>query len=165
MPLIKFGHTINNVSLENLESLLKVCKGKVLIDIKETDLKNIFLNSKRADLLGNCDLSSENNQYLFDLHKSKLTPLLFFILNNNNENLKATIKDSKTGEMVSFAQIAYNERDSELLDLLLSLNSKVFKAQMKQVVDRNSLTLRLINTIDFDIWVTLALNSDIFNPH
>ena len=36
---------------------------------------------------------------------------------------------------------------------------------MREVVDRNSLTLRFINTIDFDIWVALASNSSIFNPH
>lgn len=36
---------------------------------------------------------------------------------------------------------------------------------MREVKDRNSLTLKYINTIDFDIWVTLASNTATFNPH
>jgi len=51
MPHIKFGHTVDNVSLENLESLLRVCKGKVLIDLQGTDLHKIFINSRHSNLL------------------------------------------------------------------------------------------------------------------
>ena len=28
-PIIRFGHTVKDVSLENLEGLLRVCKGKI----------------------------------------------------------------------------------------------------------------------------------------
>ena len=42
MPTIKFGHTVNNVSLYNLANLLRVCKNKVNIDLKGTDLKRII---------------------------------------------------------------------------------------------------------------------------
>lgn len=39
MPIIRFGHTVDQVSLENLESLLRICKGKVLIDLEGANLK------------------------------------------------------------------------------------------------------------------------------
>lgn len=51
MPIVRFGHTINHVSLENLEGLLRVCQGKVIIDLKGTDLKTIFKNSKHVNLI------------------------------------------------------------------------------------------------------------------
>jgi hypothetical protein len=38
MPTIRFGHTVNQVSLENIESLLRICKGKVHIDLQGTNL-------------------------------------------------------------------------------------------------------------------------------
>ena len=105
-PLIKFGQTIDNVSLENLESLLRVCEGKVTIDLNGTDLKKIFMSSRRANLITTSDvksLSSEDKQYLFDLYKQKSYQLLFFILNNNNINLDAKDIESKK----NFATIAY----------------------------------------------------------
>ena len=73
--------------------------------------------------------------------------------------------DEKHQKKMNFAKIAYEYRDSELLELLLCLNSDIFKAQMSEVENRNSLTVRLLNTIDFDIWLTIASNSDTFNPH
>lgn len=85
------------------------------------------------------------------------------MLGYNEENLRATTEDS--GSKRTLGQIALYERDSDLLELLLSLNSDVFKEQMREVKDRNSLTLKYINTIDFDIWVTLASNTATFNPH
>lgn len=39
MPIIRFGHTVNQVSLANLESLLRICKGKVIIDLQGSDLE------------------------------------------------------------------------------------------------------------------------------
>lgn len=57
MPLIRFGPTVNEVSLDNLENLLRVCKDKVLIDLKGTDLYSIFKNSRHHALLDNKNAS------------------------------------------------------------------------------------------------------------
>ena len=51
MPIVKFCHTINNVRLDNVENLLRVCKDKILIDLKGTDLKSIYMRSSHANLL------------------------------------------------------------------------------------------------------------------
>ena len=51
MPKIRFGHTIDNVSLENVENLLRVCQNKVVIDLDGTDLKTIMLKSKHSNLI------------------------------------------------------------------------------------------------------------------
>lgn len=70
MPLIRFGSTLNSVSLENIESLLRVCHGKVKIDLNGTDLKSIFQRSKHAKLLVESDcknLSENDHNYLFEL--------------------------------------------------------------------------------------------------
>lgn len=86
MPIIRFGHTANNVSLENLESLLRVCHGKILIDLQGTDLENIYKKSRHVALLENKDinnLSKEDSAYIFDLLKSRLYQLLSFILSYN----------------------------------------------------------------------------------
>lgn len=96
MPIIRFGYTVDNVSLENLESLLRVCKGKILIDLHGTDLEAIYKKSRHAALLDTKDvkdLSHEDNQYIFDLLKSKLYALLSFVLRYNQENLKAKTMD------------------------------------------------------------------------
>ena len=50
-PSIKFGHTIDGVTLESLESLLRVCEGKVSVGLQGTDLKGILMRSRRAALL------------------------------------------------------------------------------------------------------------------
>lgn len=130
MPIIRFGHTINNVSLENLESLLRVCKGRILIDLEGTDLEIIYKKSKHGALLYTediKDLPEDDRLYIFDLVKQKSFPLLTFILKHNEENLKA-VTTSTSGEERTLALVAYHERDAELLDLLLSLDSDVFKA-------------------------------------
>lgn len=130
MPIIRFGHTINNVSLENLESLLRVCKGRILIDLEGTDLEIIYKKSKHGALLYTediKDLPEDDRLYIFDLVKQKSFPLLTFILKHNEENLKA-VTTSSSGEERTLALVAYHERDAELLDLLLSLDSDVFKA-------------------------------------
>lgn len=168
MPIIRFGHTVNDVSLENLEGLLRVCKGKIIIDLDGTDLYTMFKNSKHSNLLeckNALELSTVDNDYLFELQRSGLNQLLFFILDHNNENLKAETEDPETKEMWTFALMAYHRRDAELLELLLCLNSPIFKSQLAEVKDRISLTVRLLNTIDFNLWVALASNSDTFNPH
>lgn len=51
MPLIRFGHTVNQVSLNSLENFLRVCLGKVKADLEGTDLKTIFKKSRHAALL------------------------------------------------------------------------------------------------------------------
>lgn len=51
MPIVRFGHTINQVRLENVENLLRVCQGKVLIDLRGTDLKTIYEKSRHSNLL------------------------------------------------------------------------------------------------------------------
>lgn len=70
MPLIKFGHTINLVSIDNLVNLLKVCVGRVNIDIQGTNLKSMLLNSRYKQLVEIADaslLSQENKDFLFCL--------------------------------------------------------------------------------------------------
>lgn len=69
-PTICFNHTINNVSLQNLESLLRVCSGKIEIDISGANLENIFKRSVYASLLVNKNsdnLSKSDNEYIFQL--------------------------------------------------------------------------------------------------
>ena len=75
MPIIRFGATVNEVSLENLENLLRVCKDKVMIDLNGTDLFKIFKKSRYAALLDHNNayqLSDDDNYYIFNLQKSKL---------------------------------------------------------------------------------------------
>lgn len=173
MPIIRFGHTINQVSLQTLEGLLRVCQGKVIVDLAGTDLKAIFKRSKHANLIEHKNaeqLSEDDNYFLFDLQKSKLYQLLRFVLNENDENLKALTSipdpDNPTQKItVNFINICLRNRDAQLLELLLSLDSEVLNSQLREVKNRNSMTLRLINTIDFDIWVQLSSNTAIFNPH
>lgn len=72
MPIIRLGRTVDNVSLQNLENLLRVCKDRVIIDLKDTDLKSIYMKSKYAKLLETVnasELTEENRRYLFDLQK------------------------------------------------------------------------------------------------
>lgn len=148
--------------------MLRVCKDKVIIDLNGTDLKTIYQKSKYADLLTQTnakDLKKDDSFYLFDLQKSRINQLLFFLLKENDQNLLATTHDTALKKDVNFAEIVLGKRDSELLVMLLSLNSDVFKSQMSSITDRNSLTAHLINTIDFDLWVALASNTSIFNPH
>lgn len=52
-----------------------------------------------------------------------------------------------------------------MLDLLLSLESDVLKEQMAEVKDRSCLTLRFIDTMNFDIWQQLAINTTVSDPH
>ena len=51
MPIIKFGHTVDNVSLYNLENLLRICKNKVDINLEGTNLNQIIGGSKFSSLL------------------------------------------------------------------------------------------------------------------
>lgn len=79
--------------LENLESLLRICKDKVLIDLKGTNLQAIFKRSRYSGLLTVKDakeLSEDDKNYLFNLQESKLNQLLHFVLSQNDVNLKAT---------------------------------------------------------------------------
>ena len=69
-PKIWFNHTIDNVSLHNLESLLRVCSGKIEIDISGANLENILKRSVHASLLDNKNsdnLSKSDNEYIFQL--------------------------------------------------------------------------------------------------
>jgi hypothetical protein len=72
MPVIRFGHTINDVSLENLEAMLRVCKDKIIIDLDGTDIYTMFKNSRYHKLL-ECknveQLSEMDKNYMFELHK------------------------------------------------------------------------------------------------
>ena len=51
MPIIRFGATIDGVSLENIENLLKVCQNRVKINLDGTNLVDIFKRSRFASLL------------------------------------------------------------------------------------------------------------------
>lgn len=62
-------------------------------------------------------------------------------------------------------QIAYHDRDAELLDLILSVDSDIKNEQLREVTNRNSMAIHFIKTMDFDIWVALASNATIFTPH
>lgn len=96
MPVIKFGNTINQISLENLVNLLKVCRGRVLIDLEGVDMMTIFKNSRYNDLIQNKNvesLSVNDRKYIFFLQESRLFQLLRFILANNEEIFKVTNPD------------------------------------------------------------------------
>jgi hypothetical protein len=86
-------------------------------------------------------------------------------LSQNDENLKATTLHAPTQERRNLSQIAYKERDAKLLELLLSVNSDVMNEQLREVTNKNALSVHLIKTIDFDIWVALATNTTVFTPH
>ena len=99
MPIIRFGHTVNDVSLENLEQLLRVCKGKIIIDLNGTNLFDMLNRSRYYNLLyckNATELSDIDKKYLFELYKSGLYQLLFYVLNQNDENLKAVEEDPET---------------------------------------------------------------------
>ena len=168
MPIIRFGHTVNKVSLANLESLLRICKNKVNIDLKGTDLHSIFSRSRHHALLTTKNashLSEVDTKYLFDLQKSQMDQLLAFVLSQNDENLRATTLHAATHERRTLSMIAYKERDAKLLELLLSLDSNVMNEQLREVTNKNALSVHLIKTIDFDIWVALATNTTVFTGH
>lgn len=38
-PVIRFSHTIDNISLHNLDTLLRVCNDKTVIDIEGANLE------------------------------------------------------------------------------------------------------------------------------
>lgn len=61
--------------------------------------------------------------------------------------------------------VAYKKLDDKLLEMLLSLESNVLKEQMAEVKDRACLTLRFVDSMNFDIWTSLALNTMVFDPH
>jgi hypothetical protein len=70
MPLIRLGHTINNVNLSGLENFLRVCRGKVVVDLNGTDLGGIFERSSHAALIkaqSAKNLSKADRDYLFNL--------------------------------------------------------------------------------------------------
>jgi len=173
MPVIKFGATVNNVSLENLQNLLRVCEGRVNIDLEGTDLKGIYKQSKYFKLLEYTDakdMSQQDVDYLFDLKKSKLNLLLSFVLLQNENLLKATITTTETQfsdvqKEMTLAKLACRDQDPELLELLLELESKVLKKQLGEVEDRVTLSVKMLNTLNFTMWVKFATNSTIFNPH
>lgn len=51
MPVVKFGSTINLITIDNLVNLLKVCVGRISIDIQGADLKKIIRNSRYRALI------------------------------------------------------------------------------------------------------------------
>ena len=50
-PKIRFGATINQISLSTLQGLLKVCQNRVYIDLLGTNLTKIYENSPYKMLL------------------------------------------------------------------------------------------------------------------
>ena len=78
-------------------------------------MESIFEKSSHANLLkvkeAN-DLSEDDNYFLFDLYRSRLNQLLFFVLSQNEQNLMATTLDTVSQERRNFARIAYVERDA-----------------------------------------------------
>ena len=114
MPVIKFGSTINLITIDNLVNLLKVCVGRVIIDIHGADLKKIILNSRYRGLIQSTNaalLSADNKAFLFSLQESKLFPLLKEVLMMNEQLLRATKQDSVTGEDITLIWIAYKKQD------------------------------------------------------
>lgn len=51
MPVVKFGSTIDNVRLDNLINVIKICQERIIIDLKGVDLKKIVLESNHASLI------------------------------------------------------------------------------------------------------------------
>lgn len=99
MPVVRFAHTINNVSLETLQNLLRVSKGKVKIDLTGTDLRGIYERSDYNKLLEYTDatqISVEDRDYVFELHSFKLYQLLTFLLKSNECLLDATVTRDKS---------------------------------------------------------------------
>lgn len=67
-----------------------------------------------------------DRQYLFELYQFKMYELLTFLLGNNEELFNATSPYMPGG--MNLGKISYEKKDSELLGVLLSLNSPVFTA-------------------------------------
>ena len=82
-----------------------------IIDLDGTDLYDMIKNSRHSNLLeckNATELSRFDNNYIFELYKSSLYQLLFYILNQNNEILRAVKEDPDSKEMRTFALIAYH---------------------------------------------------------
>ena len=70
MPIIRFGHTVNEIVLSSLENFLKVCKDKIIVDLMGTNLRSIFQNSSHASLLNYKNIENitkKDNDYLFNI--------------------------------------------------------------------------------------------------
>lgn len=85
-------------------------------------------------------MQRQDKQYLFDLQRSKLNLLLAFLLNHNENLLRATTTSPNVDEgELTLGKIACKNRDPKLLELLLNLNSEVFKEQLGEIQNRESL--------------------------
>lgn len=110
-------------------------------------------------------ITDRDKFYLFELKKQNLDLLLSFLLKENETLLKVTKVHPDFDKPLTLGKLACRTQDIKLLELLLELDSEVFKNQLGEVEDRNALSIQMINTINFDVWISLAINTTVFNPH
>lgn len=75
MPEISFEDTIDDISLDNLESLLYLSAGRVSINLHNVNLSKILSNSKFKNLLTEKDpmkLSKDDKEFFYRLLKKKV---------------------------------------------------------------------------------------------
>lgn len=115
MPVIKFGNTIDLVSLQSLLNLIKICQDRIVIDITGTNMEEKFKRSKYASLITEKDaskLTDEVKDYMFDLQKQGMTLLLIFLLKTNDELLNATKYNMFLKRDMTFIDMALDDQDS-----------------------------------------------------
>lgn len=86
MPKISFDQTINDISLDNLESLLSLSDERVEIDLRCVNLRKIFETGKHTKLLTMRDpseLDEEDRLYFYRLLEKKVYKLIGFLLETN----------------------------------------------------------------------------------
>ena len=95
MPKITFEDTIDNISLENLESLLILSANRVSINLWKVDIKKIFLASNFHELLTTNDPNTLNpavKNFFSCLLLKKVYQLVDFLLDQNPSLMKFNIQ-------------------------------------------------------------------------
>lgn len=102
--MISLGKSVNDVDIDKLYNLLKVCNNRVTIDTESVNIESMFDRSKHRQLLNSKvdDLNEQDKEFIEDMLKDKVFKLLKFILIKNDDLLRFKIKDEN--QWLSFAE-------------------------------------------------------------
>lgn len=99
MPLISFGETLNDISLENLETLLSLSADRVCVTLDQVSLEQIFDLSPYSKLrvieepnLHECRVE---RAYFVRLLKKQNYHLIDLLLSQNKNLMKVTMSDNE----------------------------------------------------------------------
>ena len=130
MTVLKLGSTVDQVNLETIKNVLALSQGRVKVDVSQTDLIGIFKRSKHAALLDHSgkpsDLHEADKKFLFELVYLRVYTLIKFLL-EKNENLLHIKRIVDGDEEINLGEHALITKDHKLLELLLNLESPIFK--------------------------------------